>query len=259
MLLAVDIGNTNIVLGVLNGEKLICSGRLSTNVNETEIEYSMKLKAFLDINNVDNIDGAIISSVVPALVRTLLKSIQLVCNVEALVVGPGVKTGLNIKIDNPAETGANIVVGDVAVINKYPLPAIVFYVGTSTTASVIDKTGAHLGGAIMCGIKTAINSLSSTTAQLPQIDISVPSKIIGRNTVDAMKCGSVIGTAAMLEGLVSRFEKELGEKATVIVTGGFGKAIAKAAELDVIVDENLFVDGLRIIYEKNKMKKQGEA
>ncbi len=259
MLLAVDIGNTNIVLGVLNGEKLICSGRLSTNVNETEIEYSMKLKAFLDINNVDNIDGAIISSVVPALVRTLLKSIQLVCNVEALVVGPGVKTGLNIKIDNPAETGTNIVVGDVAVINKYPLPAIVFYFGTATTASVIDKTGAHLGGAIMCGIKTAINSLSSTTAQLPQIDISVPSKIIGRNTVDAMKCGSVIGTAAMLEGLVSRFEKELGEKATVIVTGGFGKAIAKAAELDVIVDENLFVDGLRIIYEKNKMKKQGEA
>ena len=259
MLLAVDIGNTNIVLGVLNGEKLICSGRLSTNVNETEIEYSMKLKAFLDINNVDNIDGAIISSVVPALVRTLLKSIQLVCNVEALVVGPGVKTGLNIKIDNPAETGANIVVGDVAVINKYPLPAIVFYFGTATTASVIDKTGAHLGGAIMCGIKTAINSLSSTTAQLPQIDISVPPKIIGRNTVDAMKCGSVIGTAAMLEGLVSRFEKELGEKATVIVTGGFGKAIAKAAELDVIVDENLFVDGLRIIYEKNKMKKQGEA
>ena len=259
MLLAVDIGNTNIVLGVLNGEKLICSGRLSTNVNETEIEYSMKLKAFLDINNVDNIDGAIISSVVPALVRTLLKSIQLVCNVEALVVGPGVKTGLNIKIDNPAETGANIVVGDVAVINKYPLPAIVFYFGTATTASVIDKTGAHLGGAIMCGIKTAINSLSSTTAQLPQIDISVPSKIIGRNTVDAMKCGSVIGTAAMLEGLVSRFEKELGEKATVIVTGGFGKAIAKAAELDVIVDEKLFVDGLRIIYEKNKMKKQGEA
>lgn len=253
MLLAVDVGNTNIVLGVLNGENLICSGRLSTNVNETEIEYSMKLKTFLDVNNVDNIDGAIISSVVPALVRTLLKSIQLVCNVEALVVGPGVKTGLNIKIDNPAETGANIVVGDVAAINKYPLPAIVFYFGTATTASVIDKNGAHLGGAIMCGIKTAINSLSSTTAQLPQIDISAPSKIIGRNTVDAMKCGSVIGTAAMLEGLVSRFEKELGEKATVIVTGGFGKAIAKAAELDVIVDENLFIDGLRIIYEKNKM------
>ena len=148
MLLAVDVGNTNIVLGVLDDEKMVCSGRLSTNVNETEIEYSMKL------------NGAIISSVVPALVRTLMKSVKLVCAVDAVVVGPGIKTGLNIKLDNPAEMGADIVVGDVAVINKYPLPAIVFDFGTATTASVIDKTGAHIGGAIMCGVKTAINSLA---------------------------------------------------------------------------------------------------
>ncbi|MDE6752056.1 MAG: type III pantothenate kinase [Eubacterium sp.] len=252
MLLAVDVGNTNIVLGVLDDEKMVCSGRLSTNVNETEIEYSMKLKTFLEVNGVKDIDGAIISSVVPALVRTLLKSVKLVCAVDAIVVGPGIKTGLNIKLDNPAEMGADIVVGDVAVINKYPLPAIVFDFGTATTASVIDKTGAHIGGAIMCGVKTAINSLASGTAQLPQIDISAPSKIIGRNTIDAMKCGSVIGTAAMLEGLVARFEKELGEKATVVVTGGLGKAIAKATNLDVIVDDDLLIDGLRIIYDKNK-------
>ena len=248
MLLAVDVGNTNIVLGVLDDEKMVCSGRLSTNVNETEIEYSMKLKTFLEVNGVKGIDGAIISSVVPALVRTLMKSVKLVCAVDAVVVGPGIKTGLNIKLDNPAEMGADIVVGDVAVINKYPLPAIVFDFGTATTASVIDKTGAHIGGAIMCGVKTAINSLASGTAQLPQIDISAPSKIIGRNTIDAMKCGSVIGTAAMLEGLVARFEKELGEKATVVVTGG----LAKATNLDVIVDDNLLIDGLRIIYDKNK-------
>lgn len=252
MLLAVDVGNTNIVLGVQDDEKMVCSGRLSTNVNETEIEYSMKLKTFLEVNGVKGIDGAIISSVVPALVRTLMKSVKLVCAVDAVVVGPGIKTGLNIKLDNPAEMGADIVVGDVAVINKYPLPAIVFDFGTATTASVIDKTGAHIGGAIMCGVKTAINSLASGTAQLPQIDISAPSKIIGRNTIDAMKCGSVIGTAAMLEGLVARFEKELGEKATVVVTGGLGKAIAKATNLDVIVDDNLLIDGLRIIYDKNK-------
>ena len=252
MLLAVDVGNTNIVLGVRDDEKMVCSGRLSTNVNETEIEYSMKLKTFLEVNGVKGIDGAIISSVVPALVRTLMKSVKLVCAVDAVVVGPGIKTGLNIKLDNPAEMGADIVVGDVAVINKYPLPAIVFDFGTATTASVIDKTGAHIGGAIMCGVKTAINSLASGTAQLPQIDISAPSKIIGRNTIDAMKCGSVIGTAAMLEGLVARFEKELGEKATVVVTGGLGKAIAKATNLDVIVDDNLLIDGLRIIYDKNK-------
>lgn len=252
MLLAVDVGNTNIVLGALDGEKMVCSGRLSTNLNETDVEYSIKLKAFLEINGVSGIDGAIISSVVPALVRTLKKSIKLVCGVDSLVVGPGIKTGLNIKIDNPSELGADLVVGNVAAINKYPLPAIVFDFGTATTASVIDKTGAYLGGAIMCGVKTAINSLSSGTAQLPQVDISAPSKLIGTNTIDAMKCGSVIGTAAMLEGLVARFEAQLGEKATVIVTGGLGRAIAKATELDVIVDEDLLIEGLRIIYEKNR-------
>lgn len=251
MLLAVDVGNTNIVLGVFDGEKMVCSGRLSTDINQTDVEYSIKLKAFLDINGVTDIDGAIISSVVPALIRTLLKGIKLICGVDALVVGPGIKTGLNIKIDNPSELGADIVVGDVAVINKYPLPAIVFDFGTATTASVIDREGAHLGCAIMCGVKTAINALSGATAQLPQIDISKPSRLIGKNTIDAMKCGSVVGTAAMLEGLVARFEEELGEKATVIVTGGLGRAIAKVTSLDVIVDEDLLIEGLRIIYEKN--------
>lgn len=252
MILAIDVGNTNIVLGVLDGEELVCSGRLSTNVNETDIEYSMKIKTFLDVKNITEVEGAVISSVVPALVRTLKKAVRLVCDVEALVVGPGIKTGLNIKLDNPAEMGADLVVGDVAVINKYPLPAILFDIGTATTASVIDKNGAHLGGAIMCGVKTAINSLSKGTAQLPQIDISAPSKIIGANTIDAMKCGSVIGTAAMIEGMVERFEEELGEKATVIITGGLGNAIAKVLRIDVTVDENLLLDGLRIIYEKNK-------
>ena len=252
MILAIDVGNTNIVLGVLNGEELVCSGRLSTNVNETDIEYSMKIKTFLDVKNITEIEGAVISSVVHALVRTLKKAVRLVCGVDSLVVGPGIKTGLNIKLDNPAEMGADLVVGDVAVINKYPLPAILFDIGTATTASVIDKNGAHLGGAIMCGVKTAINSLSKGTAQLPQIDISAPSKIIGANTIDAMKCGSVIGTAAMIEGMVERFEEELGEKATVIITGGLGNAIAKVLRIDVTVDENLLLDGLRIIYEKNK-------
>lgn len=252
MLLAVDAGNTNIVLGVFDGERLVCTGRLSTNVYETEIELAMKLKTFTELHDASDIDGAIISSVVPALLRTIKKAIQLVHGVDALVVGPGIKTGLNIRLDNPAETGADIVVCDVAVINKYSLPAIVFDFGTATTASVIDKNGAHLGGAIMCGVKTGINALSSSAAQLPQIDISAPSKIIGTNTVDAMKCGSVIGTAAMLEGMTARFEKELGEKATVIVTGGLGRAVANAASIDITVDENLLIDGLRIIYEKNK-------
>ena len=251
MLLAVDAGNTNIVLGVFDGEKSVCSGRLSTNVYETEIEFAMKLKTFNEVNGVSSIDGAIISSVVPALVRTIKKAIKLVCNVEALVVGPGVKTGLNIKLDNPAETGADIVVCDVAVINKYPLPAVVFDFGTATTASVIDKNGAHLGGAIMCGVKTAINALSASAAQLPQVDISAPSKIIGRNTVDAMKCGAVIGTAAMLEGMVARFEEELGETPTFVATGGLSKEIIAHCKKNIIYSENLLLEGLKAIYEKN--------
>lgn len=255
MLLAVDAGNTNIVLGVFDGKRLVCSGRLSTNVHETEIEFAMKLKSFTELHNANDIDGAIISSVVPAFVGTIKKAIMLVCGVDALVVGPGIKTGLNIKLDNPAETGADIVVCDVAVINKYPLPAIIFDFGTATTASVIDKNGAHLGGAIMCGVKTGINALANSAAQLSQIDISAPSKIIGKNTVEAMKCGSVVGTAAMLEGMVSRFEEELGEKATVVITGGLGRAVAKAARIDAIVDDNLPIEGLRIIYDKNRGEK----
>ncbi len=255
MLLAVDAGNTNIVLGVLDGSKLVSSGRLSTHIEETEIEYSIKLKSFFEVSKTENIDGAVISSVVPALVRTLIKSIELVCGVTPLVVGPGIKTGLNIRLDNPAETGADIVAGDVAAVSKYPLPVIVFNLGTATTASVIDKTGAHLGGAIMCGVRTGINSVVSETAQLPQIDISAPSRLIASNTVDAMKCGSVIGTAAMIEGLAAKFEKELGESATVILTGDFGKTIAKEVGREVIYDENLLIDGLRIIYEKNRQIK----
>ncbi len=252
MLLAVDVGNTNIVLGVFDGESLVSSCRVSTNISQTDIEYSMRIKAFMDFNNIGSIDGAIISSVVPPLVRTLKRAIKLVCGVEPLIVGPGVKTGVDIQIDNPAELGADMVVGDVAVINKYPLPAIVFDFGTATTASVIDKNGAHLGGAIMCGVQTAINSLASGTSLLPQIAVSAPQNVIGKNTIDSMKSGSVIGSAAMLEGMVARFEKELGEKATVIVTGGLGKSIAKNCSLDIIVDDNLLLDGLRLIYENNK-------
>ncbi len=252
MILVADVGNTNTVLGVWDGNKLVCSGRLSTNTGETVIEFSMKLKTFLDLNGVGKITGGVISSVVPALVRTIKKAAEMICGTELLVVGPGIKTGLNIKLDNPAEMGADLVAGDVAVINKYKLPAIVFDIGTATTASVIDRNGAHLGGAIMCGIKTAINALSSGTALLSQIDISAPAKVIGSNTADAMKCGSVIGTAVMIEGMVNRFEEELGEKATVVITGGLGGSIAREIRIPVIVDDDLLLEGLRIIYEKNQ-------
>ena len=252
MILVADVGNTNTVLGVWDDKNLVCSGRLSTDTSETTIEFSMKLKTFLDLNGVSEITGGVISSVVPALVRTIKKAVKLVCGVELLVVGPGIKTGLNIKLDNPAEMGADLVAGDVAVIHKYKLPAILFDIGTATTASVIDKNGAHLGGAIVCGVKTALKALSTSTALLAQTDISAPSKVIATNTAEAMKCGSVIGTAALIEGMAARFEEELGEKANVIITGGLGRSIAKEIRIPVTADDNLLLEGLRIIYEKNQ-------
>ena len=252
MLLAVDVGNTNTVLGVIDGDNLLFSGRIATKVDETEDDCAVRIYSFMQINSIKEIDGAIISSVVPALNRTLLKAIKRVTGVDALIVGPGIKTGLNIRIDNPAELGADLVVGAVASIAKYPCPQIIFDLGTATTASVISKDGAYVGGAILCGVKTAINAINVGSALLPQVDISAPDKAICSNTIDCMKSGAVFGSAAMIDGLVNRFEEELGQKTTVIVTGGLGKTISKECKTDVIYDENLLIDGLKIIYNKNK-------
>lgn len=251
MILAIDVGNTNVVLGVMD-EELICSGRLGTNIYETVEEYAMKLHVFMELHNVHDIEGAIISSVVPALVDTLKKAVKMVCNVDAIVVGPGIKTGLSIKIDDPAQLGADLVVGAVAAKTKYPCPIIIFDLGTATTGSVIDKNGNFIGGIITTGVKTSINALSSGTALLPQISISAPKKIIGTNSVDSMQSGCIIGTAVMLDGFVEKFQEELGEEATVVVTGGLGKSIAKNCKHKMIIDENLLIDGLKIIYDKNK-------
>jgi len=251
MLLAIDVGNTNIVLGVMDGDTLVVSGRLSTNINQTDEEYAMKLKAFLSLHEVEHIDGAIISSVVPALNTALKSAVRIVTGAKALIVGPGVKTGLSIKIDDPAQLGADLVVGAVAAKAKYPLPAIIFDLGTATTASVLDKDGNFLGGVITTGVKTSLNALATGTALLPQIDISAPKSVIGTNSIDSMRSGAVIGTACMLDGFIDRIEKELGETASVIVTGGLGKAIAQHCTHDITFDNNLLIDGLKIIYDKN--------
>lgn len=253
MILAVDVGNTNIVIGILNKSELVNECRLSTSVDDSAEEYAIKLNSIIELCkiNISDIEGSVLSSVVPPLNRTISKAIMLITGKRPIVVGPGVKTGLNIKINNPAELGADMVVGAVAGTAKYPCPQIIFDLGTATTASVIDKDGGFLGGAILCGVKTGLNALASSTAQLPQIEIVAPENAICTNTIDSMRSGTVFGTAAMLDGLVKRFEKELGEKATVIVTGGLGGIIAAYCESEMIVDKHLLIDGLRIIYEKN--------
>ena len=252
MLLAIDVGNTNIVLGVFNGDELVASGRLSANINETNEEYAMKLYSFLQLHNTPEIDGAVIASVVPALIGTLRSAVKFTTGVTPLVVGPGVKTGLSIKIDDPAELGADLVVGAVAAKEKYSQPTIIFDLGTATTGSVLDKDGNFIGCIITTGVKTSLKALSTGTALLPQIDISAPKKVIGTNSIDSMKSGAVIGTAAMLDGFIERFEDELGEKASVVITGGLGKSISKSCKHDVIYDNELLLNGLRIIYDRNQ-------
>ena len=252
MLLAIDVGNTNIVIGVIEGNDILFKGRLHTNINATTDEYAIKLHSFLQLHGLtDKIDGAIISSVVPPLIRSLKKAVKLVTNLNALVVGPGVKTGLSIKIDDPSQLGADMVVCAVAAKEKYPCPIIIFDLGTATTGSVIDKDGNFIGAVITSGVKTSLNALANGTALLPLIEISAPKKVIGTNSIDSMRSGAVIGTAAMIDGFVDRFESELGEKATVIITGGIGSQVFRHCSHEIIHDSNLLIDGLKVIYDKN--------
>ncbi len=252
MLLAIDVGNSNIVMGVMDGDSLAFMGRLSTNIKATADEYAIKLKAFLQLHGADAIDGAIISSVVPALIHALRKAVLLVTGQEALIVGPGIKTGLSIKIDDPGQLGADMVVAAVAAKEKYPLPVIIFDLGTATTGSVLDKNGNFIGAVITAGIKVSLSALASGTALLPQIEISAPKHVIGTNSIDSLRSGAVIGTAAMIDGFIDRFEEELGEKATVVITGGLGGTVIRNCRHEVLLDRDLLIDGLKMIYDKNR-------
>ena len=254
MILALDVGNSNIVFGCLDEEKIYFVGRLSTDRSCTEDEYAIRFKSLMELNGItpEMIKGSIISSVVPPLINILVAAVEKSVGKTPIVVGPGVKTGLNIKIDNPAQLGADLAAGAVAAMTKYPLPCIIFDLGTATTVSVVDREGGFLGGAIAAGPSTTLEALATKTAQLPFIDIEAPKSVIGSNTVDCMKSGIVFGTASMLEGMASRIEKILGEEATLVATGGLSGTIVSKCERKIVLDDNLLLDGLRIIYNKNK-------
>lgn len=253
MILTVDIGNTNITVGAYEGEKLIFISRLATDKRRTSDQYAIELRNILHLNGLSSssLEGAIVSSVVPLVGAAMCSAIKKLGNVTPMVLGPGVKTGLNIRIDNPAQLGADLAAGAVAAIAKYPTPCIIFDLGTATTISVIDKDGAFLGGAIAAGPATTLDALATHTAQLPYIDFTAPQKVIGSNTVESMKSGIVVGAAAMLDGMAKRMEAELGCKATLVATGGLASSVTKYCEREVIIDDNLLLEGLRLIYNKN--------
>lgn len=255
MLLAIDIGNTNIVLGVIQGDTIRFTARMATDRTRTEDEYAMALSQLFQLRGLDGktLDGAILSSVVPELKPIFVRAIRTLCGITPLVVGAGVRSGLNIRIDNPAQLGSDLVVGAVAALAKYPTPLLVFDFGTATTLSVLDGKGAYLGGMIMPGLRLAVEALSSRTAQLPHIDLQAPARVIGTNTVDCMNAGAIYGNAAMLDGVIDRVEEELGEPiAAVVGTGGLISKVAPYCKHEIIIEDDLMLWGLKVIYEKNK-------
>ncbi len=254
MILAIDIGNTNIVIGCCDKEKIYFVERLSTNNTKTELEYAISFKNVLELYQINpkEIEGGIISSVVPPITNIVRASAEKVLGKSVKIVGPGVKTGLNILMDNPAQVGSDRIVNAVAAINEYTAPLIIIDMGTATTFCVVDEKKNYIGGMILPGVRISLDALTSGTSQLSLISIEAPKKIIGKNTIDCMKSGIINGNAACIDGMISRINKELGQKATVIATGGLAKKIVPHCEKQILIDDELLLKGLRLIYEKNK-------
>ena len=256
MILAVDIGNSNIVIGGVEGEEIRFEARLRTDATKTSDEYCIDLKMILEVyeTNPKTVEGAIISSVVPQVLNSIKTALKKLTGKDALVVGPGLKTGLNIKIENPSQTGADLVVGCVAALREHKPPMIVIDMGTATTLIALDQTGAFIGGAISPGVKISMDALTDRTALLPGLQLDQPKKAIGRNTIDCMRSGIMLGSACMLDGMVQRMEEELGEKATVVVTGGIARFVIPMCRTPMIYDKDLLLKGLVTLYRENTRK-----
>lgn len=253
MILAVDIGNSNIVIGCFEADNIRLLERMSTNRNSTALEYAVLIKTVLELNGLDKatFEGGIISSVVPAVTNMVKAAIEKLTGKPSLVVGPGLKTGLKILLDNPAQLGSDRVADAVAAVSEYPCPLITIDMGTATTISVIDKNQNFIGGVIMPGLRISAESLSSRTSQLPQISLDPPKKAIGRNTIDCMRSGIVLGCAATIDGIIGKIEQELGYPCTVVSTGGHAGIVIPYCKREIIIDEKLLLKGLMILYRKN--------
>lgn len=253
MILTVDIGNSNIVIGGVE-EAIVFEARLRTDATKTSDEYCVDLKMLLDVYGVEPhlIEGAIIASVVPQVLNSFQTAIKKLTGKTSLVVGPGIKTGLNILLENPGQMGADLVVGDVAALREHKPPLIVIDMGTATTISVLDRNGAHIGGCICPGLKISLDALTDRTALLPGLQLDQPKRAIGRNTVDAMRSGIMLGAACMLDGMVERMERELGCKTTVVITGGIARFVAPLCKTPMIYDRDLVIKGLTALYRENR-------
>ena len=254
MILAIDIGNSNIVIGCIENGVIQNETRIATDLVKTSDQYCFDLKNMLSLSDVPvaRLEDVIISSVVPPVLNSMRTAVLKLTGKKPFVVGPGIKTGLNILLDNPQQVGSDLIVAAVAALREYKPPLILIDLGTATTISVINKDRAYLGGCICPGVRISAEALSSRAALLPGIDLDQPRRAIGKNTTDCMRSGIMLGAACMLDGMVERMEQELGERATVVATGGIARFVLPMCRREIAYDRNLLLKGLAVLYQMNR-------
>jgi len=257
MILAIDVGNSNIVLGTIENGEISNIVRIHTDLRLTGTEYALRLRQIADFYGfqLEKMEGAIISSVVPPVTESLKLAVERTVGKKPMIVGPGMKTGMNVRIDDPSTVAADLIVSSVAAMTYYGSPVIVIDMGTATTIVVIDKDGCYKGGAIVPGLKLSYGALADGTSLLPDISIIPPKKVVATNTVECMRSGAVYGTAALLDGMIERMEAELGYKCAVVATGGLAQSVVGNCRRDIIYDGDLILKGLWTLYQKNTKKK----
>ena len=254
MILAIDIGNSNIVIGCIENGVIQNETRIATDLVKTSDQYCFDLKNMLSLSDVPvaRLEDVIISSVVPPVLNSMRTAVLKLTGKKPFVVGPGIKTGLNILLDNPQQIGSDLIVAAVAALREYKPPLILIDMGMATTISVINKDRAYLGGCICPGVRISAEALSSRAALLPGIDLDQPRRAIGKNTTDCMRSGIMLGAACMLDGMIERMEQELGERATVVATGGIARFVLPMCRREIAYDRNLLLKGLAVLYQMNR-------
>ena len=250
MILAVDIGNTNIVIGLIQDDEIRYKARIATDRLRTSDQYGVEIVNMLQMFNVrrDDVSDCIISSVVPPVFNSVYTGVIKAIGKVPMIVGPGLKTGLNIRVDTPSQVGADRIVVSVAALVEYSAPLIIIDMGTATTVDVVEEENVYVGGIILPGVMVSLDSLTSRAAQLPGISLDKPRKVIGRNTVDCMRSGAMYGTAAMIDGLIDRIAEELGHESTIIATGGIAQFIVPLCKHEIILEKELLLKGMNVLY-----------
>ena len=254
MLLAIDIGNTNIVMGCIRDDEILFKARIATDRTRTSDQYGVEIKNMLEAFGIkkEDIHDCIISSVVPPVFNSVKTGVLKVIGKQPMVVGPGLKTGLNIQVDSPSQVGSDRIVIAGAALAEYTAPLILMDLGTATTIEAVEPENVYMGGVIIPGVRTSLDALVNKAAQLPGISLDQPKKVIGTNTVDCLRSGMMYGTAAMLDGIIDRMEEELGHTSTLIATGGMAQFVTPLCKHSIILEKDLLLKGLNILYKKNK-------